>query len=273
MSLIAIAAAVLLSPSVKSDIVYAVRGQDQLKLDLHLPAGPGPHPCVVVMHGGSWMVGKRGDMTSMCQAMAQNGLAAATIDYRLAPKHKFPAAIIDTRTAIRWLKGNAESLGLDQKRFTSAGASAGAHLALMTAMEDPPKAKDGIFVSQSSRTRAVLNVFGPTLLTKDFPEATVNLLSPIIIGKPANEAQLELNHYSPLKFLTKDDPPIFTIHGDADTIVPVRQATRLDEKMKELRLKHTMVIISEMGHELDAENEQVLDALREAIDFLKANSR
>jgi acetyl esterase len=98
------------------------------------PAGEGPLPVVAYAHGGGWAVGSLDAFGPVCRALANaSGAIVASIDYRLAPEHPFPAGLDDVRAAVRWLAANARELDGDPDRIAVAGDSAGANLATVTA--------------------------------------------------------------------------------------------------------------------------------------------
>jgi acetyl esterase len=98
------------------------------------PAGNGPFPLVAYLHGGGWVIGSLDGFDPLCRALANaSGAVVASIDYRLAPEHPFPAAPDDARAAVRWLAGHAAELGADAARIGIAGDSAGGNLATVTA--------------------------------------------------------------------------------------------------------------------------------------------
>jgi acetyl esterase len=98
------------------------------------PAGEGPLPVVAYAHGGGWAVGTLDAFDPVCRALANaSGAIVASIDYRLAPEHPFPAGLDDVRAAVRWLVANARELDGDGERIAVAGDSAGGNLATVTA--------------------------------------------------------------------------------------------------------------------------------------------
>jgi acetyl esterase len=98
------------------------------------PAGEGPLPVVAYVHGGGWAIGSLDAFGPVCRALANaSGAVVASIDYRLAPEHPFPAGLDDVRAAVRWLAGNARELDGDPDRIAVAGDSAGGNLATVTA--------------------------------------------------------------------------------------------------------------------------------------------
>src|SRR6187455_837422 len=113
---------------VERDVLYDTIDKQKLYLDIATPAGPGPHPCVVVFHGGAWITGSRRDLSvggrdragrpeaSVIEMLADRGYVAASVGYRLAPQHKFPAQIQDARAAVRFLRANAKEYGIDKEK-------------------------------------------------------------------------------------------------------------------------------------------------------------
>jgi acetyl esterase len=97
-------------------------------------------PCLVFFHGGGWVIGDLDSHDVVCRKLADEGqLIVISVDYRLAPEHKFPAAIDDAIAATKWIAANATSLGIDASRLTVGGDSAGGNLAAVIAIS----ARDG----------------------------------------------------------------------------------------------------------------------------------
>ena len=101
---------------------------------VYRPAGEGPLPLVAYAHGGGWAVGSLDGFDPVSRALANaSGAVIASIGYRLAPEHPFPAGLDDVRAAVRWLAENARELDGDPERVAIAGDSAGGNLATVTA--------------------------------------------------------------------------------------------------------------------------------------------
>src|SRR5256885_109966 len=97
-------------------------------------------PCLVFFHGGGWVIGDLDSHDVVCRKLAHEGeLIVISVDYRLAPEHKFPAAVDDAIAATKWIAANAKALGIDQGRLTVGGDSAGGNLAAVVAIA----ARDG----------------------------------------------------------------------------------------------------------------------------------
>lgn len=257
----------LQTQEIEKDVVYReIEGQSMM-FDIYRPAdlAPRPTPLVIVIHGGAWMAGARGDMHSMCEALAAQGMTAATVSYRLAPRFRWPSMLDDVQAAVRHFRANHEKYEINPDAIGAVGASAGGHLALLLgAMEG-----EGEEGEPSSRVQAVFNIFGPTDMQNDFNPAISTLLSLQVIGKPIAEAMPIIETLSPVKHIDEKMAPTFTLHGTEDPLVPVRQASRLDEVLKKFQVEHEMRIIEGMAHTINLQDEEVRKAIEDGIKFLQ----
>ncbi|MGI9422809.1 MAG: alpha/beta hydrolase, partial [Hyphomicrobiaceae bacterium] len=116
------------------DIVYQnVGGIDRLAR-LYQPAGNGPFPAVLQIHGGAWNNKDRTDGQSIALDLAANGIVVLSIDFRNAPEAPYPASLADINLGVRWLKANARQFGSSPDRVGALGTSSGGHQALLTAI-------------------------------------------------------------------------------------------------------------------------------------------
>jgi len=111
-------------------IEYARRDGEALRLDIVRPRAPGPHPVLVYLHGGAFAIGSRHTHRALAVAYAAQGYVVCNVDYRLAPRHPFPAAVEDACAAWAWAVAHVAEHGGDPQRIALAGESAGANLAL-----------------------------------------------------------------------------------------------------------------------------------------------
>ena len=228
-----------------SNIAYAP-GASQ-RLDLYKPiAGAAPFPTVIWIHGGGW---QSGDKTQVQQArwLVCRGYAVASINYRLSGEAKFPAAVHDVKAAIRYLRANAQSLGLDAARFALFGSSAGGHLAALAGASTGVASLEGSALGNptvSSRVSAVVDWYGPT----DFAQmdtllgaqgcGTTNHSGPnsgesaflgCTVGAPACAALVQ--QANPLTYADAQDPPHFIMHGTSDCVVPLAGSRALHDRL------------------------------------------
>ncbi len=130
----------------EAHVVYAVRGETSLELSLWRPRCPGPHPVALVVHGGGWRRGDRdfADAYKLARALAREGIAAASISHRLAPRFVHPAQLEDCRSAMLFLRTHAREFDLDPTCIAAIGASSGGHLAaLLATCDDTTRATTG----------------------------------------------------------------------------------------------------------------------------------
>lgn len=260
----------------EKDILYSKAGGEELRMDLYRPADAGDKvlPCVVVIHGGAWIAGQRADMTAISEAFAQKGIAAANISYRLAKApnfHKWPAMLDDAQTAVRFLRANAEKYHLDPNRIGAAGASAGAHLSLFLGSRDTRDPKPTDHPGVSSRVAAVLDLFGPTDMSQDYPKTiTIDFLFQTVLGKPRAKAEAEIKDASPLLFMDAKSAPVFIVQGMDDPLVAPNQSKILEAKLKELGVPVESRYVEGMGHGGDANDPKIRTAYEAGIDWLVA---
>jgi len=117
--------------------VEDLRADDRIPLRLYKPLGAadGPLPVLVYYHGGGWTIGDLDTHDVLCRQLANgSGCALVSVDYRLGPEHRFPAAVDDSTAALRWVHANAAALGLDAGRIAVGGDSAGGNLAAVAAI-------------------------------------------------------------------------------------------------------------------------------------------
>ncbi len=234
-----------------NDLVYARRGEVELKLDLAYPVGgDGPFPAVVVLYGGAWRTGNKWGNRPTLAEFARRGFVAISPQYRHCPKDTFPAQVHDAKDAVRWLRVHAAEYRIDPDHIGAMGYSAGAHLSLMLGTTGPADGLEGDAPagSPSSRVQAVVNYFGPTdLAADDVPDTSKGLLRDFL-GGTREEKPEAYARASPLTFVTADDAPILTFHGTKDPLVPSTQATHLAEAMTRVGLPGRTELLSGAGH-------------------------
>lgn len=237
-------------PVVQRDITYATLGGEKLQLDITRPSTPGPHPCVLCFHGGAWKYGHRRDVTAFTADLAKQGYAAAAVSYRLAPKHKWPAQIIDAKTAVRYLRANADQYDLDPQRISALGFSAGGHLAALLGTTGNDSDFEGdLYREHSSEVQCVVDFFGPADLSlfSETPGIEAAYFKPLF-GK-LYRAEPELyKKASPIEYCHDKCPPFLILHGTADIIVPVIHSERFHDKLLKAGVKSELFKVRGGGH-------------------------
>jgi acetyl esterase/lipase len=241
---------------------YATAGNEKLLLDVAIPPGDGPFPCVVCFHGGAWRYGSRRDLSgafknrngnhtaSWIEVIAARGFVAASVGYRLAPAHKFPAMIEDARAAIRFLRANARDYKIDPDKFSALGFSAGGHLALLAGLCDQSAGFDvGENLTTSSRVQCVVDFFGPTdLALYARSEGIEDAYLVPVFGKECKSDAAIYRKASPLTYVNKDAPPILFLHGTLDLIVPVKHSELLQKALVDAGAKAEIHTVPLAGH-------------------------
>jgi acetyl esterase/lipase len=244
---------------VEKGITYGKGGEKNLKLDLARPEqSSGLLPAIVYIHGGGWQGGSRDTYHNDIQEAARRGYVAVTISYRLTdpdknhkPKHPFPAQVEDVKCAVRWLRANADKYHVDPNRIGATGGSAGGHLSLMLGVLGESNKFEGTggHPGVSSRVQAVVNYFGPTdLIQLSASSKRVAEILDVLLDGPPEKQAASYRAASPITYVAKNDPPILTVHGTADPVVPVEQATEFDAAMKKAGASHQLMLLEGEGH-------------------------
>ena len=219
------------------DVVYATIGSRQMHLDLYLPSNAaGSLPAVVYIHGGGWSGGNRTAFRRQAAYMATKGYVGACIEYRLVAEAKYPAALYDSKAAVRWVRANAAKYHIDANRIAAAGGSAGGHLvALLGTTADMPafEGSEGL-TGVSSRVAAVA-AFNPVLDMAALGKGAANSArNPIadFLGATYEEKPQLWREASPIYHVSASSAPFLYLHGEADTTVPYRQSVEMMGKLK-----------------------------------------
>jgi acetyl esterase/lipase len=238
--------------SFEKGIEYANPDGQHLKLNLAKPkAGDGPFPCVLCIHGGGFRAGSREGYDAQIVRLAAQGYVAVTVTYRLAPKYPFPAAVHDTKAAVRWLRANAKTYHIDPDRIGVTGGSAGGHLAQFLAVTGDVKEfeGDGGNPTESSKVACVVNYYGPSDFTKSYGKSVdAAEVLPLFLGGNLEKARPAHVRASPLYWVTPNAAPTLCIHGTEDKYVAFEQAEWLVDKLKAAGAEAELLKLEGAGH-------------------------
>jgi len=246
--------------TVAANVVYNVASGQELKLDVYRPRdAAAPVPVAMFIHGGGWVAGSKEGSVLYALEFQEMGMAVVNVEYRLAKVAEAPAAVEDCRCALRWIIRNAEKYKFDVNRIVVVGGSAGGHLALMTGMANraagfdrscPAEEKVRWTGSETGEAKvaAIINYFGITDVN-DMLEDGGNPRGYAIewVGNRNDVARIA-SKVSPLTYVRAGLPPILTIHGDADKLVPVSHARRLHEALQKAGATSELLILPGAGH-------------------------
>ena len=225
------------------NVTYLTANNWEARLDVYTPAGPGPHPTILHIHGGGWTGGSKESVVLRLMPYLEMGFAVVNVTYRLARVSEAPAAVEDCRCALRWVVRNAGEYGFDVSRIVAMGYSAGGHLALTTGMlpasTDLDRQCPG---TETLKVAAIVNWYGIADVVDllDGPNTRNYAVQWLGSRSDRNDVARRL---SPLTYVRRDLPPILTIHGDADPTVPYTHATRLQEALAQAGAMSELVTI------------------------------
>ena len=239
------------------DVEYASVGDTKLKLDLFMPkdAGSKPKPCVVWIHGGGWQKGDKSNGHPKVGRYAASGdYVAASVEYRLTDKAAWPAQIHDCKAAIRYLRAHAGELGIDPDKIGVWGESAGGQLVNMLGTSGDISELEGTLgvTNTSSRVQCVVDFCGPSdflRLDEDMSPTSVAGAALIKLFEGPLKLKKEVaRQASAANYVSKDDPPFLIVHGTADPLVPIDQATSFFELQKKVGMKTSFIKMEGGGH-------------------------
>jgi acetyl esterase/lipase len=251
--------------TITTDLVYGAVGTRQLKFDLALPAAQGPVPLVLSLHGGGWREGSYHMNPVEMRRYTDQGLACASVEYRLSTEARWPAQIQDLHLALSYLAAHGAERGIDPRRVVLLGHSAGGHLALRLGFD--PAVPAGIAI------RGIVSMDGPTHLgnsTGLSPEKmlTAQLLVQALLGTKDLSDPLFADA-SPLLWVRPALPPVLLLHGTNDDIVPLSQSESLLSALRRVQVDATLVKGAGGGHEPwkwpAAERDRAFVAVRDFI--------
>ncbi len=232
------------------DVTYCVADGVALKMDIYRPQGRTvPTPALLYVHGGAWTRGDKrsGAAEPEISELVARGYLVAAVNYRLAPRYKFPAMIEDVKCAVRFLRANAQRYNINPDKIGAWGSSAGGHLVALLGLSDASAGWDvGPYSEYPSRVQAVVDMFGPTDLTVLFAGANLTHMEQVF-GTSDRSSEI-LKRASPINWVSADDPPFLILHGDRDSLVPLSQSQMLYEKLQAANVPVTLVVVENAGH-------------------------
>jgi acetyl esterase/lipase len=216
------------------NVTYLTASNFDAKLDLYVTRTPDkPLPTLIFIHGGGWTGGAKEGRNLMIVPYLEMGMNVVNVEYRLARVALAPAAVEDSRCALRWVIRNAKEYGVDVDHIVVAGDSAGGHLALTTGMLPASAGLDRQCPGpENLKVAAIVNWYGISDVNELLDGPNMKSYAVTWLGSMLDRDAIA-KRISPLTYVRPGLPPVITIHGDADPTVPYTQSVRLHKELSD----------------------------------------
>ena len=247
----------------KSDVTYGTAAGEELKLDLFVPEGSGPFPVCILVHGGGFEKGdKQQQPKHLFVPLMEAGYAWVSINYRLAPKHKYPGSVEDVKTAVRWVKEHSSEYRFDPERIVLIGESAGGYLVNMVGAQN----------REDIRVAAVVSFYGAADLLLRFNASngnpSVSFVNYFGVSEDNEDTRKFLVEASPATYVRSGLPPFLLLHGNKDQRVPYEQSVNFYAKLKKSGVPADFITIEGGGHGMSGWNKLNSDYIAQFLNWL-----
>jgi len=247
----------------KLDLTYGTAAGEELKLDLSVPDGTGPFPVCILVHGGGF---ERGDKQKQPKhwfaPLLDAGYAWVSINYRLAPAHKYPGSVEDLKTAVRWVKSHAADYRFDPARIVLIGESAGGYLVNMVGAKN----------EEDTRVAAVVSFYGAAdllfRLKSSNGKPSITFSNYFGVTEDNEVTRKFLVEASPATHVRPGLPPFLLIHGNKDETVPYEQSVNFFAKLKAVGVPAEFITIDGGGHGMSSWRELNSDYIAQLVNWL-----
>jgi acetyl esterase/lipase len=238
------------------DVVYDEVDGEPLRYDLYRPRGVrNLAPGVVFFHGGGWAYGDPSQAAGNGLHFARAGIATVSLSYRLAPAHRFPAQLDDVRRGLRYVRRNAETLGIDPARLVLLGLSAGAHLVMLAHLARGVNALAPALPPDLAATPedvlAVIAHYGPYDLSRRRPVGGWDPIGDLLGERADDPAWVRLA--SPVQHAARAAAPVLLIHGTADDVVSCRESERMHAALRAAGKTSDLLLLQGAPHAFQAD--------------------
>lgn len=234
---------------VQPDIVYQGANNSLLKLDVWYQHDvKTSSPTLVYIHGGGWIFGIKEGSVLQFLPFLEKGWTVVNVEYRMAGNSLAPAAVEDTRCALRWVYRNAAQWHFDTSKIVLTGHSAGGHLSLITGMLPEGTGLDNqCYGEEKLNVAAIINWYGISDVNDLIKGSNLKNYAVMWMGSQPNAEEIA-RRVSPLTYVRSGLPPILSIHGDKDDVVPYSQSLRLHEALEKAKVPNQLLTIKGGGH-------------------------
>ena len=241
------------------NITYVTANNFEAKLDVYSRTDTqAPQPTIIFIHGGGWTGGSKETQLFNLMPYLEMGWNAVNVEYRLARVSEAPAAVEDCLCALRWVIRNAKQYGFDTAKLVVSGGSAGGHLALTTGMIPASAGFDRQCPgTEQLKVAAIVDWYGITDVADLLDGENMRAYAVQWLGSRPDRVEVA-RRLSPLTYVRAGIPPIISIQGDADPVVPYSHSVRLQEALQKAGIDHELVTIpgGKHGNFTRAENQK-----------------
>ncbi|PBJ09231.1 alpha/beta hydrolase [Flavobacterium sp. ACN6] len=218
----------------KFDLVYHQEKERILHFDAFINTKKKKNPAVIMIHGGGWRSGNKGQMQFLGKEIAAKGYSCFAIEYRLSLEAKYPTGIVDVKNAIKFIKDNAVKLNVDPNKIAVLGCSSGGQMAaLIGTTNNNPLFEDPLFKSKSSsNVNAIIDVDG--VLAFKHPESSEGDMAAFWLGGKSDEIPENWKNASALTHTDKNTPPTLYIcssiprfHAGRDDMIKILDENKI----------------------------------------------
>ena len=247
------------------NITYVTANNFEAKLDVYSRSDTQtPQPTIIYIHGGGWTGGAKETQLFNLVPYLEMGWNAVNVEYRLARVSQAPAAVEDCLCALRWIIRNAKQYGFDTTKLVVSGGSAGGHLALTTGMIPASAGLDRQCPgTEELKVAAIVDWYGITDVADLLDGENMRAYAVQWLGSMPNRVEIA-KRLSPLTYVRAGIPPIISIQGDADPVVPYSHSVRLQAALQKAGVDHELVTIpgGKHGNFTRAENQRAYAAIK-----------
>ena len=249
---------VQLDYSITPNITYLKANNVELKLDVYAPQNAQePVPTLIYFHGGGWIAGAKEERVLQLLPYLERGWAVVNVQYRLANISPAPAAVEDCLCALRWVIRNADQYGFNANKLVVSGTSAGGHLALTTGILPASAGLDRQCPGEEElKVAAIVNWYGITDVGDLLEGENIQSYAVQWMGSATDRMEIA-ERVSPLNYVRSDLPPIITIHGDTDTVVPYNHAVQLHQALERAKVPNELITVPGGEHGSFTRNEML----------------
>ena len=232
------------------NVTYLTANGYESKLDIYARRGvTTPQPTVVYFHGGFWAAGSKENALFSLFPWMEMGWNVVNVEYRMAKVALAPAAVEDGMCALKFLAANAATYNIDVTRIVTYGESAGGHLALTSAMIPESEGLDRQCPANAPvpKVAAVINFYGVTDVADVIDGPHKATLAVTWVGSRTDRMEVA-KRVSPLTYVRAGLPPILTVQGDKDPVVPYEEGVRLQQALTKAGVPNKLLTIPGGGH-------------------------